>query len=221
MNLRPLSLAASLLCTSLASAQVHEPARGSAERAAVLDALRDAVRSPDGGGIRGAVEFTDVQLRVAGDWAVVDASLRRPGGRSFRPCDDEAGEEVGDDGVLAVLYRRSGRWETWEIAACLSDWPYQNLPAVYGLDPGLHSGFDRPPAVPRNARVGQTDDGFVSLRSVPSASRGERRARMPGGASVRILSCQSRPDRVGDVRGRWCEVRYGTQTGWAFGPYLD
>lgn len=211
-----------LACAPAVRAQVYEPARGSTERAAVLDALRDAVRSPEGGGIRGAVEFTDVRLRAAGPWAFINALPQRPGGGDTRHC--EAGPDsdgYGDPQVIALLYRRGSRWETWEIGTCATDVGYMGWATRYGTPAGLDQYLLAGPPVPRNARVAQTDDGFVSLRSSPSASSGQRLARMPGGAAVRVLACETAPARVGDVRGRWCQVRYGQQTGYAFGPYLD
>lgn len=69
------------------------------------------------------------------------------------------------------------------------------------------------------ARINSPRDGFLALRSDPDTETGFRITKMPHGASVRVLGC--RPySYIGKTRGRWCQVSYAGQTGWAFDAFL-
>lgn len=70
------------------------------------------------------------------------------------------------------------------------------------------------------ARVNSPGDGFLALRSEPNAETGYRIARIPHGADVDVISCQSYSVTIGSRRGRWCQVSYAGQTGWAFDAFL-
>ena len=59
-----------------AGAAPYEPARGCAERAAILDALRPTVE----GELRPPVEFMVSSMRVEKSWAFVKVEPQRPGG---------------------------------------------------------------------------------------------------------------------------------------------
>jgi hypothetical protein len=89
--------------------EVHEPAKGSPERAAILDAIRPAVEAQ----MWGPVEFKIDQMRTDGDWAFVMAEPQRPGGK---PVDPEttafAGQEDQMDGLTVLGLARfvRGRW---------------------------------------------------------------------------------------------------------------
>jgi hypothetical protein len=74
---------------------VRTPAPGTAERRAILDALRAEMRRFD----RGPVEFVVRHLRVQSGWAWLAADPRSPGGRARY-------EREG-----ALLVRRAGRWQ--------------------------------------------------------------------------------------------------------------
>ena len=71
------------------------------------------------------------------------------------------------------------------------------------------------------ARVNSPGDGFLAMRSSPSAAYGERVAKIPHGAVVNIQNCQREKIRIGDRTGRWCMVTYGDHTGWVFDAWLD
>ncbi|QQS33814.1 MAG: SH3 domain-containing protein [Acidobacteriota bacterium] len=80
-----------------------------------------------------------------------------------------------------------------------------------------------PPPVIRTATtawVNSPGDGFLALRSDPSADVGYRILQIPHGAEVRVISCQDRSIRIGGRSGRWCRVRYDGTTGWAFDGWL-
>jgi hypothetical protein len=76
-----------------------------------------------------------------------------------------------------------------------------------------------PPAT--TARVNSPNDGFLALRSAPNSETGYQILRIPHGLSVAVLGCQSFSVRISGRNGRWCEVNYGGQTGWAFDAWLD
>lgn len=88
---------------------VHEPVKGSPERAAILDAIRPAIEAQ----MRGPIEFNVQMMRSDGDWAFVMADPWRPGGK---PIDPEttafAGQEDEMDGltVLGLARFAGGRW---------------------------------------------------------------------------------------------------------------
>ncbi len=95
---------------------VVSPARGSALRADVLDALRPTVeRETDG-----PVIFVVNTLNVMGDWAYVDTDPRRPSGgkidwrrTKFR---DAFEADMFSGLVLALLRRQGGHWRVVETA---------------------------------------------------------------------------------------------------------
>jgi hypothetical protein len=88
----------------------HTPERGSPERQALMDALRETVRRELGK----PVIFEVRELRVLGDWAFADVSPRSPDGSplDFRgtPMEEAWREGFVDDGMYAILRRQGGRW---------------------------------------------------------------------------------------------------------------
>jgi hypothetical protein len=89
--------------------QIHEPAKGSAERAAILDAIRPAIEAQ----MRSPVEFNVETMRTDGNWAFVIALPQHPGGK---PIDMEttafAGQEDEMDGLAVLGLARfvKGHW---------------------------------------------------------------------------------------------------------------
>jgi hypothetical protein len=89
----------------------------------------------------------------------------------------------------------------------------------------------RPPAFPTpnqpnqpgvvTARVNSPGDGFLAMRSEPSADYGDRIAKIPHGAIVNIQNCEREKIRIGNRTGRWCMVTYGDHVGWVFDAWLD
>ena len=71
----------------------------------------------------------------------------------------------------------------------------------------------------RTARVNSPNDGFLALRTAPNSETGNRIAKIPHGATVTVLGCP-KPSNTGKIPGRWCQVIYGGQTGWAFDAFL-
>ena len=123
------------LAASLALAVLCAAAPPSAQRKAVLDALRPAVEKKLGPN----VEFVVQVLRVEGGWAFVMADPRHKGGK---PIDGKRifGEDFENmDGlrVDAVLQLRNGRWKVADHAIGATDVWYcdvgpKNLKRGYG-----------------------------------------------------------------------------------------
>jgi hypothetical protein len=67
----------------------------------------------------------------------------------------------------------------------------------------------------RSARVTSPGDGFLALRTYPSAQMGERILKIPHGASVTVGGCLAPSGG-----GRWCRASYNGYSGWVFDKYL-
>ncbi|WP_246162277.1 hypothetical protein [Roseovarius faecimaris] len=117
---RVLMMAALGLAT--AAGAWEEPARGTADRKALMDALR-----PHAEWMLGApVEFVVYELRRAGDVAFASVDAQRPGGAQIDISQTPGGlrgeldEEYMDGSTLQALYRKVGQtWVAvhWEIGA--------------------------------------------------------------------------------------------------------
>jgi Bacterial SH3 domain. len=70
------------------------------------------------------------------------------------------------------------------------------------------------------ARVAQTGDGFLALRTEPSVENGTRLEKIPSGAVVEIEDCQRNYQTISGKRGRWCLVTYEERLGWVFDAWL-
>ncbi|MDQ3042762.1 MAG: SH3 domain-containing protein [Acidobacteriota bacterium] len=69
------------------------------------------------------------------------------------------------------------------------------------------------------ARVNSPRDGFLALRSEPNSETGYRITKIPHGATVTVLGCP-KPSNAGKIAGRWCQVVYNDQSGWAFDAFM-
>jgi len=67
------------------------------------------------------------------------------------------------------------------------------------------------------ARVNSPGDGFLALRTEPSAVTGARILQIPHGSNLSVLACL--PKAAGK-KGRWCRVNYNGNVGWAFDGFL-
>ncbi len=72
---------------------------------------------------------------------------------------------------------------------------------------------------PRTARANSPGDEFLALRSEPSSETGSRIAKIPHGATFTVLDCP-KPNAATKMKGRWCQVIYDGQVGWAFDAYM-
>lgn len=76
-----------------------------------------------------------------------------------------------------------------------------------------------PPQNGRTARANSPGDGFLALRSEPNSESGSRIAKIPHGAQLIVLGCP-KASNVGKMTGRWCQVIYNGQSGWAFDGFM-
>jgi uncharacterized protein YraI len=70
-------------------------------------------------------------------------------------------------------------------------------------------------ALTESATVNTPGDGFLSLRSEPSASRGVRLLKVPHGTALELGACKPNPGGA-----NWCQSSYLGQTGWVLDKYL-
>ncbi|MBV9242016.1 MAG: hypothetical protein JO314_08405 [Acidobacteria bacterium] len=68
------------------------------------------------------------------------------------------------------------------------------------------------------AQVNSPGDGFLALRTLPSATAGDRIAKIPHGATISIGSCG--PIEHAAHPGRWCQARYNGYTGYIYDYYV-
>lgn len=87
----------------------------------------------------------------------------------------------------------------------------KNLPAV--TNPAA------PKEMPTTARANSPRDGFLALRDEPSSTSGYQIAKIPHGASLTVIACP-KSSSVGKTAGRWCQVVYNGQPGWAFDAFM-
>ena len=86
--------------------------------------------------------------------------------------------------------------------------------------------FPTPPDTQSNpgvvtARVNSPADGFLALRSAPSADYGERITKIPHGSVITIQNCERDRVKIGSRTGRWCMVTWSGYDGWVFDAWLD
>ena len=65
------------------------------------------------------------------------------------------------------------------------------------------------------AQVNAPGDGFLALRSEPSASKGSRLAKIPHGTVLTLGECVGAPGQ-----DHWCRTAFRGQSGWVFERYL-
>lgn len=98
----------------------YEPARGSQERKAIMDAMRPVIEAK----LNAPIEFVVLDLRVLGDWAFAQVNPQRPGGRPIHLSRTMLRNDAAFmDGVRteSILQRRSGRWFVVEHAIGATD----------------------------------------------------------------------------------------------------
>lgn len=69
-------------------------------------------------------------------------------------------------------------------------------------------------------RVNSPGDGFLALRDKPSATEGNRIARIPHGDIVVLGRCLDREETIGGRTGHWCRVKWEGRSGWVFDVWL-
>ena len=117
-----------------AAAQVTTPARGTALRGQILDAVRPMVEAEVGK----PVEFVVRDMRVLGEWAFVDLAPQRPGGGAIEYVYSryQAAVDAGafDNEVVALLRDTPRGWLVYQYALGATDvtwigwWTYYPVP---------------------------------------------------------------------------------------------
>lgn len=133
---------AALPAGAIAKSCPYTPAAGSAERKAIMDAVREPVVKALGQ----RVVFVVSQLKVCGNWAFLEAEPQQPNGQ---PVDWTIGTYAGavaDDMcggyVHALLVRKAGRWQVREHVICATDVPYVTWAHDFGAPEALFPRFD-------------------------------------------------------------------------------
>ena len=76
-----------------------------------------------------------------------------------------------------------------------------------------------PRQIGNTAHANSPRDGFLALRSEPNSETGYRITKIPHGATITVLGCP-KPSNSGKIPGRWCQVIYNGQAGWAFDAFM-
>lgn len=131
--------AAIFVITRLIFAQgAHTPAAGTAERAAIMNALRSTAAKDLG---QAAVIFKVERLKVAGDWAITRVSPTLPGGNSIDYAKTKYRQQVElgafDPQGDALLRREGEKWKVVEWAFGRTDVASVEWAARYRLPRSL------------------------------------------------------------------------------------
>jgi hypothetical protein len=112
---------AMMFAAAAAAQGVYTPAKGSAERKAILDALRVPVERQ----LRQTIVFNVEHLRVRGGWAFVGGDPQKPGGGepNYRGTPYWSARQAGafDNNFFAVLRKTGGRWRVVTYAIGCTD----------------------------------------------------------------------------------------------------
>lgn len=127
---RLLALSALLMAALLPSASMAQTgsptaaaARGTPQRAAILNAIRPGVEQQLGG----RVEFVVHCLQVNNSWALANLEPQRPGGRRIDPRVISDWQNRDGLTVTSVLRFRNGRWRVVDTAIGATDVWYEGL----------------------------------------------------------------------------------------------
>jgi len=120
-----------------AAAQTHTPARGTLQRAAILDAVRPMVEAELGA----PVEFVVNHLRVLGEWAFVSLIPQRSGGGAiaYSYTRYQAAFDSGmfDGQATALLRQTAVGWLIYEYNLGATDVVWVEWPDWYPVPPEL------------------------------------------------------------------------------------
>ena len=117
-----------LLLTAAAAAHAQTgtttPATGSAERKAIADALRAPVERE----LRQKVIFKIDHLKLNDGWAFLRGVPQSPSGGEVNynstPYKQRIADGVFDDGIVALLRKKAGKWQVVKYVIGATDVPY-------------------------------------------------------------------------------------------------
>lgn len=140
MLLKPAALIGVMLLAAAAFGQgVYTPERGSAERKAILDALRRPVERE----LKQKIVFAAENFNVSGGWAFVSGDPQSPDGGQpdYRgtPYQEAKDADMFDNNFFALLRKTGGKWKVVHYAigctdVCYADW-WRRYKAPKGIFP--------------------------------------------------------------------------------------
>ena len=123
--------------------QPYTPMQGDAERRAITDALRAPVEKQ----LKQKVVFKIDHLKVQNDWAFLRGVPRRPDGAALdyagTPYQTAVEEGAFDDGVVALLRKRQGKWQVVQFVVGATDVPYVDWDKKYRAPSAIFRGDDQ------------------------------------------------------------------------------
>jgi len=113
------------------------PAAGSPERKAIAAALRAPVERE----LRQKVIFKIDSLKLKDGWAFLRGVPQRPGGGEVdynsTPYRQRIADGVFDDGIVALLRRKAGKWQVVKYIIGATDVPYVTWDKDYNAPPAI------------------------------------------------------------------------------------
>ena len=121
----------------------HTPKQGDAERRAITDALRAPVEKQ----LKQKVVFRIDHLKVQNDWAFLRGVPQRPDGAAldYKGTPYQTAVDAGafDDGIVALLQKRKGRWQVVRFVVGATDVPYVEWDKKYRAPSAIFEGDDQ------------------------------------------------------------------------------
>ncbi len=121
-----------LTVCSAARAQIYTPKQGTAERKALMDALRVPVEKE----LNKKVVFKVDHLKVQGDWAFMRGVPQQPNGArmDYRGTAYQQAIKAGffDDWICALWRNRNGKWQVVRYVIGATDVVYDGWDKEYG-----------------------------------------------------------------------------------------
>jgi hypothetical protein len=119
------------LCQAFAQNQPYTPERGTPERQAISDALRLPVQKQ----LKAKVIFKIDHLKVQNGWAFMKGVPQQANGNAVdyhgTPYQKAIDAGAFDDGFVALLRKRAGKWQVVKYVIGATDVPYADWAQKY------------------------------------------------------------------------------------------
>jgi len=120
----------------------YTPKAGSAERKAIMDALREPAMKE----LKQPIVFVVAQFKICRDWAFLEATPQKPDGGpvdwSLGVYGDAVANDMCGSYIHALLVKNSGRWRVREYVICATDVPWVGWAEQYGAPAALFPRLD-------------------------------------------------------------------------------
>jgi len=130
--MRAISVLVVFLAVTLAFGQITTPKKGSADRTAMMNALRIPIQKDIGQ----KVQFKVDSLKMLGNWAFMKGAPIRPDGKEIDYSHTQYAEAVKAGafgyGVFALFKKTRGKWNVVKYSLGASDVPYVTWWRDYG-----------------------------------------------------------------------------------------